>query len=276
MSMHPVLLHAFNPGPMTGAGNNTYLIPGRRTVLIDAGVGDPRHLDALSHALDRHGVDLTAVLVTHSHGDHASGAEAIAQRWPDVAFFKFPSPERDAKYPVPWRPIAPDEQIPAGDGTLTAIHTPGHAPDHLVFWDAASRTLYGGDLAVAGTTVVILWSQGGSVREYLDSLHRVMALQLARILPAHGPEIDDPRALLTSYVRHREEREQQVLHALADGGATVDDMVTRIYPELHASPLRRMAAESVRAHLAKLEEEGRVANAPDGETWSVENVERRT
>lgn len=266
MSMHPVLLHAFNPGPMTGAGNNTYLIPGRRTVLIDAGVGDPRHLDALSQALERHGVELAAVLVTHAHGDHASGAEAIAQRWPGVEFFKFPSAERDAKYPVAWQPIGPDEPIPAGDGTLTAIHTPGHAPDHLVFWDASSRTLYGGDLAVAGTTVVILWSQGGSVREYLDSLHRVMALEPARILPAHGPEIDDPRALLTTYVRHREEREQQVLHALAEGEATVDDMVARIYPELEASPLRRMAAESVRAHLAKLEGEGRVAH--DGDSFA--------
>lgn len=263
--MQAVLLHAFNPGPMTGAGNNTYLIPGRRTVLIDAGTGDPRHLEAIGQALDRYGVELSAVLVTHAHGDHASGAEAIARRWPDAAFLKFPSPERDGKYPVAWQPIAPGERMAAGDGTLTAIHTPGHAPDHLVFWDEASRTVFSGDLAVAGTTVVILWSQGGSVTDYLASLRRVMALEPARLLPAHGPAIDDPRALLTSYIQHRQEREQQVLAALGRGQATIDEMVASIYPELQ-TPLRRMAAESVRAHLAKLEQEGRVAR--DGESFA--------
>ncbi len=247
---------------MTGAGNNTYLIPGRRTVLIDAGVGDDRHLDALARALEEHGATLEAVLVTHAHGDHASGAEAIARRWPRVEFFKYPSPERDARYPVPWQPIAADERIAAGDGFLTAIHTPGHAPDHLVFWDESSRTVYGGDLAVLGSTVVILWSQGGSVGDYLQSLQLVLDLNPIRILPAHGAEIDDPRALLTSYIVHREEREQQVLQALDRGKDTVDDMVASIYPELQ-SPLRRMAAESVRAHLAKLEQEGRVARNGD-------------
>ena len=255
--MESISLHAYNPGPMTGAGNQTYLIPGRRPVLIDAGTGDPRHLDAIARELEARRMALAAVLVTHAHGDHASGAGAIARRWPDVAFFKYPNPERDARYPVPWQPIADGERIPAGDAALTAVHTPGHAPDHLAFLDEGARTLYCGDLAVLGSTVVILYSQGGRLGEYLGSLRRVLALEPHRMLPAHGPVIGDPRALLLAYLAHRQEREAQVLDALAHGCATIETMVARIYPDVPPA-LRRMAGESVRAHLAKLQDEGRV------------------
>ncbi len=264
--MQAISLFAHNPGPMTGAGNHTYLIPGRRTVLIDAGTGDPRHLDAVDRELAARGCRLDAVLVTHAHGDHASGAEAIAARWPDVAFFKYPSPERDGKYPAPWQPLADGDRIAAGDGTLTVVHTPGHAPDHLAFWDEEARTLYCGDLAVLGSTVVILWSHGGSLTQYLESLRRVLALEPRMMRPAHGQVIEDPRALLLAYLAHRQEREEQVLAALADGRAAIEEMVAVIYPDLRPD-LRRMAGESVHAHLVKLMHEGRVTQ--DGDRFAL-------
>jgi glyoxylase-like metal-dependent hydrolase (beta-lactamase superfamily II) len=155
----PVPIHAFNPGPITGAGNWTWLIPGRIPTLIDAGAGDPRHIEALVSALaggpSATSTPLAQVLVTHGHTDHAGGALAVAGQFPGVRFRKMPWLERDLKWGVTWEPLADGDIIQAGDTTLAAIHTPGHAPDHLCFWHGESRTLFGGDLAIAGTTVWI-------------------------------------------------------------------------------------------------------------------------
>src|SRR5690606_6582430 len=141
---------------------------------------------------------------------------------------------------------------------------PGHAPDHVAFWHAETRTLFSGDLVVAGTTVVILASAGGSLREYLRSLERVRALRAARLLPAHGPPITDPDAMLTHDIRHRQARDAQIRAALGDGVRRIEDIVARIYVGL-APELRSMAQESVFAHLVNMEEEGIVRR--DGDEW---------
>lgn len=247
---------------MTGRGNTTWLIPGRTVTLIDAGTGDPRHLDELTAAL--RGATLARVLVTHAHVDHASGAVAIHERMPGVRFLKMPWPSRDPRYAVPWDSIADGDEVEAGDDTLIAIHTPGHAPDHLCFWHERSGTLFCGDLAVRGTTVVIPASAGGDLGQYLASLERVLALGPSRLLPAHGPVIDNPEPLLRNYLAHRHEREEQVLAALAAGDTTADTVVARLYEGL-SQPLVPMARESVTSHLLKLEREGRVRR--DGENW---------
>ena len=262
--MIPVPIHAFNPGPITGAGNWTWLIPGRVPTLIDAGTGDPRHLEALVQALD--GRALAQVLVTHAHGDHASGAPAIAERMPGVTFLKMPWPERDEKWPVPWQSLRDNDEIAAGDTTLTAVHTPGHAPDHLCFWHSQSRTLFGGDLAVQGSTVWIPTNLRGDMSEYLSSLERVLALAPARIMPAHGARIDDPAALLREYLAHRRERESQVVEALRDGASDPDAIVERLYRGVKER-LLPFARESVIAHLVKLEREGRARHDADG--WHI-------
>lgn len=262
--MTPVALHACNPGPLTGAGNWTWLIPGRIPTLVDAGVGDPRHLDALEHALD--GAALAQVLVTHGHSDHASGAGAIAGRTPGARFRKLPWPERDGRWPVRWEAIADGDAIDAGDTSVMVIHTPGHAPDHLCFWHAQTRTVFGGDLAIAGTTVYIPASGQGDLGAYLASLERTLALDPARILPAHGPVIDHPVSLLRTYIAHRGRRENQIVAALGDGEAGVDALVATIYPELgeHLAPRAR---ETVLAHLHKLEREGRAGR--HGNRWHM-------
>lgn len=262
--MRPIPLHAFNPGPITGAGNWTWLIPGRVPTLIDAGTGDVRHLDALVQALN--GATLVQVLVTHAHGDHASGAPPLAARLPGVVFRKMPWPERDALWPVIWQPLADGDDIPAGDSSLVAVHTPGHAPDHLCFWHAGTRTLFGGDLAVQGSTVWIPTSLRGDVAEYLESLERVRRLAPALILPAHGGIIDDPERLLRQYIDHRHEREAQVIDALRAGASTPEAIVEQLYRGVKER-LLPFARESVIAHLMKLEREGRAARR--GDAWHI-------
>lgn len=261
--MTPIAIHAANPGPMTGAGNWTWLVPGRVPTLIDAGVGEPQHLDALEQALAGHA--LGQVLVTHGHSDHASGAPAIASRIPGVHFRKMRWPERDARWPVTWEPFEDGASLEAGGTRVTAVHTPGHAPDHACFWHAETRTLFGGDLVIRGTTVYIPAGLGGDLAAYLASLERVLALDPARILPAHGPAIDDPARLLRAYLDHRHQREAQIIDALRRGACDPDAIVARVYRGL-VGDLRGRARETVTAHLEKLEREGRARR--HGDRWT--------
>ena len=264
--MDPILLPAHNPGPMTGSGNNTYLIAGRHgsATLIDAGVGEPRHLAALASALGTG--RLEAVLVTHGHRDHAAGAPAIAAAHPAAAFRKRPWPDEDAQYAVPWRALDEGDIIVVGDEPLMTLHTPGHSPDHLAFWHEPTRTIFTGDLVVQGSSVMIHWSRGGDLGQYLASLERLLALEPVRLLPAHGPAIDDPRTIITGYLNHRRQREAQVLAALGAGHATVQAIAESIYDGL-APALMPAAQENVRAHLEKLKSEQRASDA-DGR-WTL-------
>jgi glyoxylase-like metal-dependent hydrolase (beta-lactamase superfamily II) len=259
--MNPKFLHAANPGPMTGEGNWTYLIGDRNPILIDAGVGNASHLDALATAAPR---GPSRVLVTHAHSDHVAGAPAIQARWPGTEFSKYAWPIRDPA--VGWTWLADGAIVETDEGPLSVLHTPGHAPDHLTFWHAESRTLFVGDMLVQGSTVVIPASHGGSLTEYLGSLERMLQLNPARALPAHGPVIDDPAALIHRYVEHRAQREAQVLAALAAGESTVESITATIYPSLTGA-LIPMARESVLAHLQKLESDRSVLRR--GDSWLI-------
>ena len=262
--MDITLVPGFNPGPYTGAGNNTYVISGEIPTLVDAATGKAAHLTALAEALAS--TQLAQVLVTHAHPDHANGCDPIAERWPDAVFRKMPWPERDQLQSVECVPIEDGDRIPAGDGTLLAVHTPGHAPDHLCFFDETTGTLFSADLVVPGSSVVIPASRGGSLAQYLASLRRVLALAPARMLPAHGRAIDDPGAVLSQHLEHRQRREDQIVAALHAGDRRPEAIVDRLYEGLDPS-LKRLGQESVLAHLVKLRDEGRARS--DGEEWEL-------
>lgn len=240
---------------MTGDGNWTWLIPGRVPTLIDAGVGKPRHLDAIESALG--GAALAQVLVTHGHSDHASGAPALAARMPQARFLKMPWPDRDVRWPARWEPIADGDRFDAGDTSVVAVHTPGHAPDHLCFWHEETRSVFCGDLAQRGTTVFIPAGASGDVAAYIASLERILALNPARLFPAHGPIIDAPATMLRHYIAHRHEREAQIVDALRLGDTSAEAVVARLYRGLPDALIPR-ARDTVTAHLQKLEREGRM------------------
>jgi len=261
--MIPLLLAAGNPGPMTGTGNNTYLLAaeGGTAMLIDAGVGAPGHLADLAAALDARHARLTHVLVTHGHADHAGGATALAAAQPDAEFLKHPWPEEDHRFPVAWRALCDGDQVQAAAENITVVATPGHSPDHLAFWHEASRTMFTGDLVALGTSVMIHASRGGNLADYMHSLERVLTFNPVVLLPAHGPRVENPQALITAYLEHRRQREQQVIAALRAGHTTVEAIAESIYHGLDAA-LMPAARENVCAHLEKLAEDEHGASAP--------------
>jgi glyoxylase-like metal-dependent hydrolase (beta-lactamase superfamily II) len=246
--MNPILIHAGNPGAMTGSGNNTWLLDGAEPALVDAGLGALSHVEAIARALG--GRDLSRALVTHGHADHASGAPALKARWPNIELTKF-APEDGTR----WRALADGDRIRAGDATLTVIHTPGHALDHVCFWNPETRELFAGDMLSLGTTIMIPAGRGGGMRAYLASLERLAALEPVRVLPGHGPIIDQPVELITQYLAHRRMREEQVRECLAGGMADPVAIADRLYPALPPG-LIAAARATIEAHIEKLREDG--------------------
>jgi glyoxylase-like metal-dependent hydrolase (beta-lactamase superfamily II) len=266
--LNPILLEAHNPSPMTGRGNNTYLIAGAGTAgLIDAGPGDDRHLAAVARVLTDHRAVLRDVLVTHAHADHAAGAAALAAAHRHARFVKYPWPGEDARYDVEWQPVRDEEELMVADTVpLRVIHTGGHSPDHVVFWHEATRSAFTGDLVVQGSSVMIHSSRGGDLRQYLAALERLLALGPRTLYPAHGPVITAPEPVLSGYLAHRRHRERQVVAALEAGHSTVQAIADFIYDGLEPT-LMAAARENVRAHLEKLRSEG--AARCEQDRWSL-------
>lgn len=261
-----------NPGIMTGPGTNTYLVGGDRVAVVDPGPDDDAHLEAL---LDAAGGRIAWILVTHTHIDHsplaarlkkASGAEA-------VGFGPAPAGRgtmadgldpHDSSF-RPDRRLVDGDRLDSPDFSIEAVYTPGHTSNHLCFELSGTGMLFSGDHVMSGSTVVIA-PPDGDMAVYMESLEKVRRRPTRRIAPGHGAMIDDPAAVLDGYLRHRREREQQVLGgvvAAGAGGTTVEALVEAIYVDVPAE-LHPVARYSVWAHLRKLGAEGRASCAePD-------------
>jgi glyoxylase-like metal-dependent hydrolase (beta-lactamase superfamily II) len=243
-----------NPGMMTGPGTNTYLVGIDEIAVIDPGPADDAHLDAIAAA---GGDRIRWILCTHTHGDHSPGAAGLKERTgAEVLAFA----NRDGL--VCDRHLADGDTVDGSEFRLRAIHTPGHASNHLCFLLERDRLLFSGDHVMDGSTVVITPTDG-DMGQYLGSLERLLAWDpsLAAIAPAHGHLIEDPAAKLTEYLTHRRQREAQVLDALrASGpsGAGTAALVSAIYTDV-PEVLHPVARFSVWAHLRKLVDDGSAA-----------------
>jgi glyoxylase-like metal-dependent hydrolase (beta-lactamase superfamily II) len=239
-----------NPGPYTLTGTNTWLFEDTEGLLvIDPGPDLAPHLEALMTKIgDRR---VAGILVTHTHSDHAPLARPLAKITGAPRIGYAPGPDFD-----PDRLVGEGDQITTGVETLTVLHTPGHADDHLCF--LVGRILFTGDHIIGGSSVMV-----EDLSSYLASLSRLRDLDLERLLPGHGPEMDRPQEVIDWYLAHRRQREEEIVAALAAGAATVEEVVEFVYRDVDRS-LHPLAAMSVVANLRKLAAEGRADESFSG------------
>ena len=231
-----------NPSMYTGPGTNTYLLSdGMEVLILDPGPVIDAHAAAIIAAVGNR--QPVGVVVTHTHPDHAPMANPLALTL-DVPVLGFaPGPEF-----VPDMEIADGATVAFGSREITAVHTPGHTPDHLCF--RLDETLFTGDHIMEGSTVVI-----EDATDYLESLYLVRDLGVARIEPGHGIAIDDAGAAIDEYIDHRLMRERQIVASVRDGAGTIGDIVDVVYVGIPAD-LRFAAVHQVGVQLTKLSRDG--------------------
>jgi glyoxylase-like metal-dependent hydrolase (beta-lactamase superfamily II) len=249
-----------NPGLFTGPGTNTYLVGIDEIVVIDPGPADDAHLEAI---VGCGGDRIRWIAVTHTHADHAPGVEGLKERTgAEVLAFN----ARDGFKPD--RRIGDGYSIEATEFRLTAIHTPGHASNHLCYVLEEERMLFSGDHIMQGSTVVIR-PPDGDMAQYMASLEKVRKLRLRTIAPGHGRLIDNPIETIDWYLAHRLEREAAVLGALREAGtARIDELVPVVYADVDPER-QQIARHSMHAHLLKLAAEGHVAGRSLTGKWTA-------
>ncbi|MDQ3647497.1 MAG: MBL fold metallo-hydrolase [Actinomycetota bacterium] len=215
-------VRADNPSPLTLDGTNTYIVGGW---VVDPGPLLEDHLAAVRKAAG----EVAGVVLTHDHPDHSEAAEAL-------------------NVPV-HRPGEGEEA-----GPFTALATPGHSPDSVCL--LLGRTCFTGD-TVLGEGSVFVAPGEGSLSAYIDSLRRLRTLELEVICPGHGPYVWEPAAKLDEYLEHRLDRERRLVAALDEGARGDDELLDRVWSDA-PEQLRPAAALSLRAHMEKLDREGRL------------------
>ena len=262
-------LTAPNPGLMTGPGTNTYLIGDVEPVVVDPGPADPAHTEAIVAAAAPLG-PVRTIVVTHTHIDHAPGAAALAAATDAevVGFAPAESFEPDECVGEGWFLSVPLRPGPPGSPstlTLRALHTPGHASDHLCWLVEEHALLLTGDHVMHGSTVVIR-PPDGDLHQYLDSLTRVRDEEPAiRTLgPGHGRLMGHVPDVVEALVAHRLGRHERVADALTRRGeGTVDELLAEVYGDVTEQQLP-VARFSLWAHLRALAQEDRATLVGSG------------
>jgi glyoxylase-like metal-dependent hydrolase (beta-lactamase superfamily II) len=253
-------LVAPNPSMMTGPGTNTYLLGEREVAVIDPGPAITAHT---RNIIEKSGGTIRWILATHTHPDHSPGVASLAAlTGAEILGIAAPGGVNQDKTFAPTRILADGDALDTHEFRLEAVHTPGHASNHLCYRHAGLNWLFTGDHVIDGSTVVIN-PPDGNMQHYIASLQRCRDLHCEALLPGHGEVIHDPARAIDWIITHRLAREAKVLAAVeANPGLTTRELVPLVYKDVDRK-LHGLAERSLLAHILKLEADG-ITHEDDG------------
>lgn len=258
---------AENPSKYTAWGTGTYIVGQGEVAIVDPGPLLDSHVDALLDAVA--GEIVTHLLITHTHADHSPAAAAIQERTGATTYGFGPHPpdsgieseEHGDTAFVPDVAVRHGDIVAGADFEFECLHTPGHISNHICYVERRRGVLFPGDHVMGWSTSVIS-PPDGRIADYLAGLRLLLDRGEAPYYPTHGPPMAEPAPYVRALLDHRLERERQILELLGPGSRTVSELVAVMYADVREE-LHEPAARSVRAHLVKLAEEGRVAETDD-------------
>ena len=255
---------AGNSSVFTGPGKNTYLVGKEEITVIDPGPAMPEHIENIAKAC---GDDIKQILVTHTHPDHSPGAKLLHQRTaaPVMGMYALHKQTQDKTFKAN-KVLEDGDEIREIEYTLKAIHTPGHASNHLCYLLEEEKMIFTGDHIMEGSTVVI-GPPDGNMKQYIESLEKLKQFDISMIAPGHGNLMKDPKSVVDWIVSHRMFREKKVVDALTEfSKANLDQLVEKVYDDVDER-LHGIARASLLAHLNKLIEEDKAVSKGEEFHW---------
>lgn len=271
-----------NPGPMTLQGTNTYLVgTGHKRVLIDSGetATADAYIKLLNNVLNQENATIEHLVITHWHHDHIGGVEPVRNLvkhlFPmskQLTVWKLPrsadDPEgsKDEKS-IRWEPLQDNQVVEVEGAKLQVKYTPGHTSDHACLLLQDENILFSGDCILGeGTTVF------EDLHDYMLSLNKILEMQPKTIYPGHGPVVDDPKSRIQYYIKHRQQREVEILQILEEQQNSMPiteiNIVKQIYKG-YPENLQIVAVVTIGHHLRKLQKEGKVLQDEENGWWRI-------
>ncbi|AET66447.1 Zn-dependent hydrolase, glyoxylase [Desulfosporosinus orientis DSM 765] len=250
---------------------NSYIITSEdRNLIIDTGFNTLECETELLQGLEELGIDLniTDLLVTHMHTDHSGLAPVLKKLGIQVMYFSQTdgnilnqTAQRDKFFkelnrllgfegenavkfgkefgarptePLDFHPLFEGDTLKIGDYSFNVVEVPGHTPGHIGLYEDKHKLFFCGDHILDEITPnITFWGfEQDILATYFNSLNKVYDYEINYLFTAHRKIIKDHRKRIAELLQHHEERLQEILGILSEGGKTPVEIAASMHWDL--------------------------------------------